>query len=88
MKISQNGINLVKRFEGCRLTAYKPVAAVRVEQEDDEMVEKSKIIANGKEMPVKRILKDGVNFIVVRDVGKIFNCEVSNKENISVLKSK
>ena len=41
MKISQNGINLVKRFEGCRLTAYKPVAAVRVEQEDDEMVELS-----------------------------------------------
>ena len=63
MKISQNGINLVKRFEGRRLTAYKPV-------------------------PVKRILKDGVNFIVVRDVGKIFNCEVSNKGNIPVLKSK
>ncbi len=30
MKISQNGINLVKRFEGRRLTAYKLVAAVRV----------------------------------------------------------
>ena len=27
MKISQNGINLIKQFEGCRLTAYKPVAA-------------------------------------------------------------
>ena len=25
MKISQNGINLIKQFEGCRLTAYKPV---------------------------------------------------------------
>ena len=88
MKISQNGINLVKRFEGRRLTAYKPVAAVRVEKEDDAMVEKSKIIINGKEVPVKRILKDGVNFIVVRDVGKIFNCEVSNKGNVPVLKSK
>ena len=27
MKTSQNGINLIKQFEGCRLTAYKPVAA-------------------------------------------------------------
>ena len=23
MKISSNGLNLLKRFEGCRLTAYK-----------------------------------------------------------------
>ena len=27
MNTSQNGINLIKKFEGCRLTAYKPVAA-------------------------------------------------------------
>ncbi len=27
MKTSLNGINLIKKFEGCRLTAYKPVAA-------------------------------------------------------------
>ncbi len=26
MKTSQTGIDLIKRFEGCRLTAYKPVA--------------------------------------------------------------
>lgn len=25
MKTSQNGINLIKQFEGCRLSAYKPV---------------------------------------------------------------
>ena len=27
MTISQNGINLIKKYEGCRLTAYKPVSA-------------------------------------------------------------
>lgn len=27
MQTSQNGIDLIKSFEGCRLTAYKPVAA-------------------------------------------------------------
>ncbi len=26
MTISENGINLIKKYEGCRLTAYKPVA--------------------------------------------------------------
>ena len=26
MKTSQRGINLIKKYEGCRLTAYKPVA--------------------------------------------------------------
>lgn len=25
IKVSQNGLNLIKQFEGCRLTAYKPV---------------------------------------------------------------
>ncbi len=28
MNISQNGINLIKKFEGCRLTAYKCPAGV------------------------------------------------------------
>ena len=27
MRISNNGINLIKKYEGCRLVAYKPVAA-------------------------------------------------------------
>ena len=27
MKISINGLNLIKKFEGLRLTAYKPVSA-------------------------------------------------------------
>lgn len=27
MRISNNGINLIKKYEGCRLTAYKPVAS-------------------------------------------------------------
>ena len=27
MTISKNGINLIKKYEGCRLTAYKPVAS-------------------------------------------------------------
>lgn len=29
MKLSKNGLNLIKKFEGCRLTAYKPVSSER-----------------------------------------------------------
>ena len=28
MKISDNGLNLIKRFEGCRLTAYQDAVGV------------------------------------------------------------
>lgn len=59
-----------------------------MEKKGEEMIENSKVIVNDKEVPVRRILKDGTNFIAVRDVGKIFNCEVSAKGNIPVLKSK
>lgn len=29
MKISQRGIDLIKQFEGCRLTAYKDPAGIQ-----------------------------------------------------------
>lgn len=79
---------LTKRRQAERELFLRPVAAVKAEKGDDEMVEKSKIIVNGKEVPVKRILKDGTNFIAVRDVGSALGYEVSAKGNIPVLKSK
>ena len=79
---------LKKRRQAEQELFLRPVAAAKVEQEDDEMVEKSKIIVNGKEVPVKRILKDGANYIAVRDVGDALGYAVSNKGNIPVLKSK
>ena len=79
---------LKKRRQAEQELFLRPVVAAKVEQEDDEMVEKSKIIVNGKEVPVKRILKDGTNYIAVRDVGDALGYAVSNKGNIPVLKSK
>jgi N-acetylmuramoyl-L-alanine amidase CwlA len=57
------------------------------ERIDDEMVEKSKMIVNGKEVPVERILKDGTNYVKVRDIAAALNLKVSNKGNIAVLDS-
>lgn len=57
-------------------------------KEDDEMIEKSKVIVNGKEVAVERILKNGTNYIKIRDIANALGMEVSAQGNIPVLKSK
>lgn len=57
-------------------------------EEETEMVEKSKIIVDGKEVAVERILKNGTNYVKVRDIAAALDLEVGNKGNIAVLKHK
>ena len=57
-------------------------------EEETEMVEKSKIIVDGKEVTVERILKNGTNYVKVRDIAAALDLEVSNKGNIAVLNHK
>lgn len=57
-------------------------------QEVDEVVEKSKIIVDGKEVQVERILKNGTNYVKVRDLAAALGLEVGNKGNIAVLTRK
>ena len=57
-------------------------------EEETEMVEKSKIIVDGKEVTVERILKNGTNYVKVRDLAAALDLEVSNKGNIAVLTHK
>lgn len=57
-------------------------------KEEIEMVEKSKIIIDGKEKKVKRILKDGTNYIAIRDIADSLGYEIGNKGNIAVLNKK
>ena len=61
---------------------------VKAIKEDEEMVEPSKIIVDGKEIAVKRILKDGTNYIAVRDLAEAVGYRVGNKGNIAVLEKK
>ena len=61
---------------------------VKVSKEEEEMVENSKIIVDGKEVSVRRILKDGTNYIAIRDVAKAVGYSVGNKGNIAVLEKK
>lgn len=57
-------------------------------KEECEVVEKSKIIINGQEKEVERILKDGTNYIKIRDVAELLGYDVSSKGSIPVLTKK
>ncbi len=61
---------------------------VKVVKEDEEMIENSVIIVEGKEIPVRRILKDGTNYIAIRDIAEAVEYGVSNNGNIAVLQKK
>ena len=57
-------------------------------EEVDEVVEQAKMIVDGKSAPVERILKNGTNYIKIRDVAKALNLEVGFQGNIAVLSRK
>ncbi len=53
------------------------------EQGDDEVVEKSKIIVEGQEIPVERILKDGSNYIKATDFSTAMGLEIGHEGNVA-----
>ena len=53
-----------------------------------EMTEKIKVIVDGKEVEAERILKDGYNYIKLRDLADLMGYNVSNKGSIPVLNKK
>ena len=56
--------------------------------EDEEVVEKCKIIIDGKEHMAERILKDGTNYIKIRDVADAIGYNITSKGSIAVLTKK
>ena len=73
---------LTKRRQEERSLFLKPDKKQEVE---NEMVQNGKVIVDGKEVPVRLILKDGTNYISVRDIGKAIGYDVSAKGNVPVL---
>lgn len=55
-----------------------------IEEEDDEVVEKAKIKINGVYYTVSRILKDGINYIKIRDLAQA-GFKISNEKDVAVL---
>lgn len=58
------------------------------EEVDDEVVEQAKLIVNGEEHTVARILKDGTNYIKIRDIADVLGYGVTSKGSIAVLTRK
>ena len=54
----------------------------------NEMVEDIKVIIDGKEINAKRILKDGSNYIKIRDIAEKMGYGISSRGNIPVLTRK
>lgn len=55
---------------------------------EGEMVEKSGIKVNGKKIEVRRILKDGTNYIAIRDIAEALGYEIGNEGNMAVMRKK
>lgn len=64
------------------------VATVRAILEGEEMVEKIKVIVDGKEVEAERVLKDGYNYIKLRDLCGLMGYNVSSKGSIPILTKK
>ena len=63
----------------CRYLGVKYIE--NTEKEDDEMVDKTKVLVNGYPVEVERILKDGTNYIRLRDIDeKLGLCKVGYDE--------
>lgn len=57
-------------------------------EEVGEVVTDSYMIVDGKKVPVQRILKNGTNYVKIRDVAKALDLEVGNQGNIAVLNTR
>lgn len=57
-------------------------------EERVEMVSKCKMIVDGKPVEVERILKNGTNYVKIRDVAAALDLNVGNKGNVPVLMTK
>ena len=57
-------------------------------EEVGEVVEKSYMIVDGKKVEVNRILKNGTNYVKIRDVARALDLEVGFQGNIATLDRK
>lgn len=57
-------------------------------EEVGEVVTDSYMIVDGKKVPVQRILKNGTNYVKIRDVAKALDLEVGFQGNIATLSRK
>lgn len=67
---------------------YYNVPYIEEKGVDDEVVEKAVMIVDGKEIQVERIMKNGTNYVKIRDLADILGYDVSNVGSTAVLNKK
>lgn len=77
VKYTEKLLKLIKKYN---LTRY--------DEEVFEMVEKASIVVDGKETFIRRILKDGSNYINVRELAELIGYDISNRGNTPILTKK
>lgn len=75
------------KISKAKFTHWFLLSDIEYIKEDDEVVETSKIKVNGKYYTISRILKDGNNYIKIRDLEKA-GFKISNEGSIAVLEFK
>ncbi len=68
--------------------AYETNLISAQQKEEEEMVESSKMVVDGKEITVERILKDGKNYIRITDLAEAMGYSVSSSGSTAVLTKK
>jgi len=88
-------VNVIRHFDVVGKICPKPFvenkAAWKKWKErlvDIEMVEQAKIMIDGKTYEVNRILKDGTNYVKIRDIAEAVGYDITSKGSIPVLKKK
>lgn len=70
------------------LTPVRPESTPSPKKEEAEVITKGKVIVNGVEYEVERILNNGTNYIKIRDIARILGLEVGFTGNTPILNSK
>lgn len=81
-KIKVNG----KYIRGYCLPDY--ASRAKEEQEDEEVVTKGEIKIDGKKATVNRILKDGTNYVKIRDVAAILGYDITAEKGVVIMTKK
>ena len=80
---------LTRRRQAEKTLFEEPVMITNNGKEEDEVkVENIKMLIDGKEVPVRRILENGTNYVSIRDVGNALGYIVNAKGSIPVLETK
>lgn len=87
-RILKDGVNYVKLRDLANAIGAEVSAVGSIPQLKTKTVEQSNMVVDDKNVTVSRILKDGTNFVKLRDLANAIGAEVSNNGDTAIIKTK